>query len=229
MNKKTLLIAAAIALAMPAPVMANGNAERIAELESQIAELQTELESLKAAETSAADPAGTAESTMTLDDMLCKVDDFSGNAFYYSPSGYEAETFNGLPTTLYTTIDRNSPYGVYIFYDKSDDEYSLTVVFSYEGSDWIFFDEVLIKTGDNIDTIDLSHIKSSRDVDGGTVSEKYYVGPGKSLLEAMEKMVSAGEATIRLRGSGGYNDYTIDASMIQATADTLSVYNQLNK
>ena len=50
MKKKTLLIAAAIALALPAPVMANGNAERIAELESQIAELQTELESLKAAE-----------------------------------------------------------------------------------------------------------------------------------------------------------------------------------
>lgn len=228
MNKKTLLIAAAIALAMPAPVMANGNAERIAELESQIAELQEELESLKAAETSADDETNSDSWPITLNDMFCEVDDFSGDAYYYSQSGYKAFSYEGEDVG-YVTIDRDSPFGTYIRYDKAEDEYTLVVHFSYSGDDWIFFDKAQIKTGDNIDTIDLSHLSPLRDTGSGHVYENYFVRPGADLIKAMENMADAGEATIRLSGSDGHFDYTLDESIIQATADTLSVYNQLNK
>ena len=230
MRKTILLIAIMAALAFPGNILADEKADRIAALESQIAELQAELDELKASpdETPQVSDDESEDLQLSLDYMLCSLDDFSGDAKYYSPSGYRMLTYKGEDQG-YITKDIDSPISIYIFYKKADDVYKLVVSFSYKGDDWIFFDEVQIKTGDNIDTIDLSKMSPSRTVGSGIVYERYSVYPGENLINTLSNVAQAGEASIRLRGSDGHFDYTLDESIIQAIDETLKVYNQLSK
>ena len=60
---------------------------------------------------------------------------------------------------------------VYLYIAESDDHYTLRLVATYEGEDWIFWDKLLFKVGEQVITLDAGRFNVKRDNSSGKVWE----------------------------------------------------------
>lgn len=101
----------------------------------------------------------------------------------------------------------------------------LRVVFKFNGSDWIFFDKVIILVDGETNYISFNYFDGKRDTYYGGVVE-YYDIPATEHKFLLKKIADSKVAKIRFEGKNYYRDFTITSSEKQKIKNLLTVYEE---
>lgn len=171
--------------------------------------------------------ASTEEKTLTEDEikkitdyynLSPSYDDFRELTFYYSTNTSRVISDN--------EVNSKVDNGMYLYMPHKDDSTSLRVVLKYHGYDWIFFNEVQIKTGGKIYDFPIVEDDIKRDVGGSKVLETYDTGVTDDILDILNKIKENNDCTIRFSGEKT-NTVEMTAEELQGIIDVLSAYEDI--
>jgi len=155
--------------------------------------------------------------------MLVAEDDFTGDKSFYSTKTHVDEG------RYIGTVTSRPPFYSWLNQDGSTGEVTIAVKYQYYSDDWIFFDQVHLKTGDTTYDFDLSHIISNHEVkDGGKVLEYYNIKPGSDMISAFRDLVANGSGKLRFEGRSYHKDYDISQEAIEGLEEILNAYDAIN-
>lgn len=111
------------------------------------------------------------------------------------------------------------------FLDKFD--LNLLVRVSYEGSEWLFVNSIIIKTDNN--KYEINKSLSERDNSGGSVWEWFTFNNRELDIVMLEDMMNSNSVTIRLNGKQYHDDRELTANEKEALKQIIPIYKLYNE
>ncbi|MEY8365459.1 hypothetical protein AALA22_07430 [Anaerovoracaceae bacterium 41-7] len=131
-------------------------------------------------------------------------------------------------TTWYTPACKptyiNSSSTFYTYLGKSGSQYWLRWEAVYLGSEWVFFDEIIINVDGHQYRKTFSYTDIERDNRYPHVWEYFDVEPSDGEIEMLEEISKSKSAVIRYKGDGKQEDRTITAAQKKGIRDVLRVW-----
>lgn len=157
-----------------------------------------------------------------------KYDDFNKTTYYQHEMSFSTAH------TVSTIYHTNSPMFLYVA-QGDDGRKTIFARFYYYGSDWIFFNKVIIKdnNGNQLAFNVESYDKNTEVLSGGNVKESIDIpipNLGNDVIdnkfEKLSEIINNGGIKIRLTGKY-YKDYVISPDVIQNYQEMLNLYESL--
>ena len=143
---------------------------------------------------------------------LAKQEDEVENTAFYTPSCYPKYS---------NTRSFALPY-----IGEKDGRYVLIWKFNYTGSDWVFFNDVVINIdGEKAAEIPFNYFDVQQEVFTGGVFEAVDVNPANKYADLMQKIASSEKTIIRFAGKDYKYDMTVSDADKQGIQDILYAYN----
>lgn len=143
---------------------------------------------------------------------LAKQEDEVENTAFYTPSCYPKYS---------NTRSFALPY-----IGEKDGRYVLIWKFNYTGSDWVFFNDVVINIdGEKAAEIPFNYFDVQQEVFTGGVFEAVDVNPANKYADLMQKIASSEKTIIRFAGKDYKYDMTVSDADKQGIQDILDAYN----
>ncbi len=154
--------------------------------------------------------------------LVRSYDDFDDVSFYYA--NYMLRKSD--EQKYYCEISN----GMYLYMSQKDEDVDLRCVFTYEGDDWIFLDNVALKIDEEKYEYDIPYSDVKRKAfNDGTVSEKYDFSVSDSFIDVIKSIYDTGECSIRFKGEDGSNTVELNSSDILAIRHVVTAYEILRQ
>ena len=114
----------------------------------------------------------------------------------------------------------------YLGIDSRDNVW-LRLVFNYTGSDWVFFEKVILLVDDQRQEFSYSYYDVVRDNQGRKVWEYIDVPVSASMRQLLADIADSDETIIRFEGDDHYRDFTVTKADKTAIRQTLTSYEAL--
>lgn len=167
----------------------------------------------------------------TLSDTSAKLSQVEKNAKIQTlTSGMKVEHDDMKNVTFYTYPNDNPPkihITPYVGYDSSSNRAWLRNDLDFYSDDWIFFEQVLIKTDTKTHVLAYNRFQGESDVLYGSIHEWYDLPMDEKTLDAMRDAATSHTVKVRFQGKFS-SDYTLTTQEIQQIKNMLDLCDVLN-
>ena len=139
----------------------------------------------------------------------------------------KSETDSVRGVTFYK--DKSTPDTVltdafYIYIGKKESQPWLRLYVQYHGSEWLFVQDMVIKSGDKTWNITPDYSEWKRDNSASSIWEWYDGAVGRTEVEILKAIASGDQTVVRFNGDTYYNDYVITAAEKKAVQNVLDAF-----